>query len=388
MRILHVIPFFTPEMGGSAQVAYQMARHLGERGHDVTVVASDYGIRKSSFAPGPFEVVLLPARLARWGLYVTPALPRWITRNVGRFEIIHMHTVRTFQNAVVSGAVARRRLPYILSAHGTLPIIMERKAAKHVYDRLFGKRLLHGAARLVAVSPLEAAQYVEAGIAPARIAQVPNGLDLREFEDFPAQGTVRRRLNLPEDAELILFLGRLHPIKGVDVLIDAFARMQGDGGDPRLMIAGPDDGALAGLRDQVRDLGLQERVSFAGPLYGAEKLAAYADAGVVVAPGAYEIFGLVPFEALMCGTPVVVSDDCGAGALIRAAQAGATVPYGDCKALAAALREALAGRDGIAEQVARGQAYIRCHIDWQANAETLISLYEAVLQSSPTLRES
>lgn len=375
MRILQVAPFFNAQMGGSPRVVYELSRHLAERGHDVTVVASDYGDPSSRFEGQGFDVTLFPCLWAKMGFYVTPQMPRWLREHSREFDLVHMHEVRTFQNIVTERAIRRYGMPYFLSAHGTLPVIIQRHLAKRVFDRLFGHRILDGAARLIAVSPLEVTQYVESGIKPERIVPVRNGLDLSEFAILPSQGTFRRKLGLPDEARIVLFVGRLHLIKGIGVLVDAFRSTATTDCSVVLVIAGPDGGAQSDLRAQVDALGLQDRVIFAGPLYGAEKLAAYVDAGVVASPGVYEIFGLVAFEALMCGTPVVVSEDCGAGALIREAEAGATVPYGDVEALAAALRAALEDGPEIEDQITRGQAYIRRHLDWRANADALLLLY-------------
>ena len=379
MRILQVIPFFSPHMGGSAQVAYQISRRLGERGHDVTVVASDYATGESQFEEGPFDVVLFPNLVARWGFYVTPGLVPWARDHVSEFDVIHMHTARTFQNAVARHFAVRYGVPYVLSAHGTLPVIVERKLAKRIYDLLAGRSLLASASRLVAVSALEAEQYrLTGGIEEGRIRVIYNGLDLDEFSPLPPRGLLRQRLGITPEARVVLFLGRLHRIKGIDFLVKAFAQLREEVKDVILVIAGPDAGELARLQALVGRMQLAEGVRFAGTLYGQEKLAAYVDADVVASPGAYEIFGLVPFEALMCGTPAVVGEGSGAGQLIREAGAGYIVPPVNVDALAHRLRRALAGGPEVQAQVAAGQAFVRRELDWDAIAGHLEDLYSGV----------
>ncbi|MBN1937682.1 MAG: glycosyltransferase [Anaerolineae bacterium] len=380
MKILQVAPYFNAQMGGSPRIVYQLSKHLADHGHEVTVVASDYGDPASRFENNRFSVILFPLVWAQMGFYVTPQMSKWVRDHACEFDVIHMHEVRTFQNIVVRYAASQNRIPYVISAHGTLPVIIQRKLAKRVFDLLFGQCILDGSARMIAVSPLEVTQYTRVGIGPECILLVPNGLALNEFGNLPQRGTFRQKMQICETAKLVLFVGRLHHIKGIDILIDAVHRLQVNNDGTVLVIVGPDHGALSDLRKQASALGLHNRVIFAGPLYGTAKMAAYVDADVVASPGMYEIFGLVAFEALMCGTPVVVSEDTGAGALIREAQAGATVPYGDRDALTVALQSALDREDGISEQIARGQAYIRHHIDWQANAEILTSLYAEVVK--------
>jgi glycogen(starch) synthase len=123
---------------------------------------------------------------------------------------------------------------------------------------------------------------------------------------------------------------------------------------------------------------LADRVVFTGPRYGPDRLAALADADVVALPSAHEIFGLAAFEALMCGAPVVVADDCGAGRILDEAGAGYLTPYGDVAALAAALLRALTRREEALCQVAAGQAYVRRNLDWAAVIDRLEGLYREV----------
>ncbi|MGA9347871.1 MAG: glycosyltransferase [Anaerolineae bacterium] len=379
MRILQVIEFFTPKMGGSVQVAYQIARHLCRRGHEVTVWSSDFASGDFSFPDMPFRAVLFPSVMSRWGFHVTPTLVGWARRHLKEFDVVHMHNVRTFQNLVVGGFARRYGVPYVLSAHGSLPIIVQRKAAKRAYDLLFGRRLIAGASCLIAVSPVEVEQYAEAGIACERIVLVPNGLDLDEFSRLPPRGTFRRKLGIPDETRVMLFLGRLHWRKGINYLIEAFARLQTRLSHSLLLVAGPDDGELARLQALTERLRLREQVWFIGPLYGEGKLAAYVDADVLASPAVHEIFGLVPFEALMCGTPVVVTDDCGSGQLIGEAQAGYLVSYGDVEALTAALLWALTNREEAMQMVKAGRTFIQQWLDWNVVVIELERLYSELL---------
>lgn len=375
MRILQVIPYFSPRMGGTVQVAYHLTRHLANHGHDLTILASNYKCGEVSLPESNFRKVLIPSILSRWGFYLTPALIAWARENVPEFDVIHLHETRTFQNAIVQYFAVRYGVPYVLSAHGTLPVIVQRKLAKKVYDLIFGRRLLASASRLIAVSPVEVEQYRRAGIEEERIRILYNGLDLEEFSRLPSPGAFRTRMGIADHARVVLFLGRLHKIKGIDHLIEAFARLQNEEERSVLLIAGPDDGELENLQTLARIRGLEDRVQFLGPLYGKDKLTAYVDADVLALPAVYEIFGLVAFEALMCGTPVVVTDDCGSGQIVAEAHAGYTVPYGDVDALEEALRRAFTNREEAMRKVKAGQAYIRERLDWNAIVRSLEGVY-------------
>jgi len=173
---------------------------------------------------------------------------------------------------------------------------------------------------------------------------------------------------------MVLYLGKLTPRKGVDHLLAATARL---GEDAVLVVAGNDMGVQEALERQAEDLALGGKVRFVGLLTGEARLAALADADLLVYPSSDEIFGLVPFEGLLCGTPAVVSDDCGCGQLVAQARAGELVRYGDPASLARAIDRLLAQPDRRRRMVARGRAFIERHFAWPTIAAQTNAVYEA-----------
>ncbi len=375
MRILQVAPFFSPKMGGSPQVVYHISKELCNKGHSVTVIAGDYGLNKSTFPSEGFNTVALRSLISWWGFYVTPSMSCWCQKHIREFDIIHLHEVRTYQNIILHSFAMYYKIPFVLSAHGTLPVIVQRKFGKRLYDLLFGHRILNSTRRLIAVSPVEESQYLALGIDKGRIRMIFNGLDLKEYSYLPIRGEFRSGFGIDEKTKIVLYLGRLHKIKGIDVLIEAFSVLKNNVDNILLLIAGPDDGDLSRLKSIVDIKGLGNQVRFIGPLYNRNKLTAYVDADVLASPGIYEIFGLVPFEALLCGTPVVVTNDCGSGQLINPAHAGYTVPYGDVKKLADTLLHVLENPEEAKQKIMAGQWFIREQLDWEKVTGQLENLY-------------
>lgn len=380
MRILQVTEFFTPATGGSTHVAYELSKHLALRGHNVTVCSSDFGKGDSLFPDAPFEWLCFSSLPSRWKFYITPGLIPWTWEHVADFDVVHMHNLRTFQNAVVGARARQAGVPVVISCHGSLPLLTGHHTVKRAYDQLFGRRLMQSAARLVAVSEVEAEQYLQMGFPGSKISIIPNAIDLQAFERLPEPGVFRQKINIPSDKKLVLSLGRIHPIKGLDHLISAFARLTCSFADARLVIAGPDEGDLSRLRSMAKQEGVEKHTYFPGPLYGEEKLAALADADVVTCPSMYEIFGLVPFEALMCGTPVIVTDDTGSGQLIREAGAGYLVHYGDIDALSQALLRILTDQNQRSCKVKHGQEFIRERLAWDVIVVMLEKLYNELVK--------
>jgi glycosyltransferase involved in cell wall biosynthesis len=200
---------------------------------------------------------------------------------------------------------------------------------------------------------------------------------------LPSRGGFRQRHGLEAGHKVILFLGRIHKTKGIDLLINAFAGIVKDITDARLVVAGPDDGYLNALQNLTAELRLTEKVIFTGPVYGEEKLAAYVDADVYALTSSWEAFGISIFEALACGTPAVVTDRCGVADIIRD-KAGLVVPY-EVAALKDALRQMLAD-DKKRQQYGRdGQALVRGQYGWGAIAERTERMYEGVISKLKTM---
>lgn len=387
MRVLFLVPYFDPAWayGGIPRVAFGLAHALRDRGHSVTVVTTDVVDRNQRARGGESVeegVVIhrlrnLSNRLAYDHQLFLPAEALWVVpTEVERADVVHLHGAWHLLGPVGARACARSGRPLVMTPNGTFPPLERKLGAKKVYDGLFGRRTHAAVRRFTAVSDAEVNQLVRGGVERQRIDLVPNGLDLAEFAALPPAGEGRAALGLG-DGPVVLYLGKLTPRKGVDHLVGAIARCA----DPRvqLVIAGNDMGAEATIRRRVEDLGITGRVRWAGLVTGSLRVALLADADLLVYPSSDEIFGLVPFEALLAGTPCVVSDDCGCGEIVRRAKAGDLVRFGDEGGLARAIDALLADEGRRTLLVERGRRYIREHLSWPAIAARTEATYRRAM---------
>jgi glycosyltransferase involved in cell wall biosynthesis len=214
------------------------------------------------------------------------------------------------------------------------------------------------------------------GVSEDKIEIVPNGIDLAEFENLPQRGEFRKKYGLDDSQKIILYLGRIHQTKGIDLLARAFADLTKELDRAKLVIVGPDDGYLPALKKLIKELKIEEKVIFTGPLYEEEKLKTYIDADVFVNPRADEIFGLVFLEALACGTPVICSRGCGIADVIDG-QAGLAVPYDKDRLSDAILR--MLSDDKMRQQFReKGKLLVRERYNWGKIVEQVEGLYRAV----------
>jgi glycosyltransferase involved in cell wall biosynthesis len=281
----------------------------------------------------------LSNRVAYHLQFFTPVgLRAHLKHTAATFDVAHVHACHNLPGVIAAAQLSRVGVPYVVSPNGTARPIERRVLAKRVFGLTAGRRMLADAARVIAVSPAEGAQLRALGVDESAIAQIPNPIDESEFNRIPDGARFRATLDVGR-CPVLLFLGKLTPRKGVDHLVRAFASL--DRSEAVLIIAGNDMGAGAAIGSLVRSLGLERRVLRPGLLTGTARLDALAAANVVIYPSRDEIFGLVPLEALLCGTPVVVCGDSGCGEVIGATGGGLVVPHGNRQALADAIESIL-----------------------------------------------
>jgi glycosyltransferase involved in cell wall biosynthesis len=367
LRILHVVPYYEQAWayGGIPRLATTMTRALALRGHHVTVCTTDVRderTRASGIAPGAYGVDVrmfpnLSNALAYHLQFFTPVgLRAHLKYTAATFDIAHVHACHNLPGVIAAAELSRAGVPYVVSPNGTARPIERRILAKRVFALTAGRRMLADAARVIGVSRAETAQLRALGVNESAIVQIPNPIDETEFDRIPDGARFRAMLDVGR-RPVLLFLGKLTPRKGVDHLVRAFASLNRP--EAVLIIAGNDMGAGAAVESLVRSLGLERRVLRPGLLTGTLRLDALAAANIVIYPSRDEIFGLVPLEALLCGTPVVVCGDSGCGEVIGATGGGLVVPHGNRQALADAIESILANeglwrhRAAAASDVAR-----------------------------------
>jgi glycosyltransferase involved in cell wall biosynthesis len=355
LQILHVTPYGAEAWayGGIPRVAATLSRELARAGHAVTVCTTDAhtaGTRDrahhspsvSAPAAGSVSVHVFPNLSNRAAYHAQAFLPiglgRFLAGRARSFDVAHLHACRNVPGLIAARHLRRAGVPYVVAPNGTAVRIERRQLIKTAFDAAAGHRLLAGASRVMAVSRAESASLAQLGIAPSLIRLLPNPVDLDEVPRDLPRGPWRQRRHLGADP-LVLFLGKLTPRKRVEDLVRAVAVLGRE--RVRLVVAGNDMGAGGSIRRAASALGLAGRVVFTGLLTGTERFDALADADVVVYPSEHEAFGLVPLEALLAGTPVVVGDDSGCGEIVSAVGGGRLVPTGNPLALANAIADVL-----------------------------------------------
>lgn len=395
LRILHVSPYAPAAWayGGIPRLVGTITRTLADRGHRVTVCTTDAcdSHARLTGPPDP-DAPQDPSRgRADWHVFPNRSnylayrhqgfLPRglrdFLQKRAAEFDVAHLHACRNVPGVMAASALRRAGVPYVLAPNGTAPAIERALAAKRVFDLVAGRRVLAHAAAVLAVSHAEVGALTALGIPTSRIHHVPNPVDLDEFDAPVPRGAFRRAVGIA-DAPLVLFLGKITQRKRVDVLVEAVARLPHRG--VQLVVAGNDMGARREVEAAVTRHGLGARTRFTGLLCGQSRLEALAAADVVVYPSEHEIFGLVPLEALLTGTPVVVTGDSGCGEVVASVDGGPVVPTGDAARLAGAIADILTAPAASRARAAAAASRVRAAYGPASVVPRLEALYRSLCE--------
>ncbi len=404
MISLHTSPLDQPgtgDAGGMNVYVVELARQLATRGVEVDiftratssslapVVDLDDGILVRHVAAGPFEGLTkneLPGQLC---VFAREVLRTEAAHPVGHYDAVHSHYWLSGQ----VGALARDRwgVPLVHSMHTMAKVknaaLADGDRAEPAARVIGEEQVVEASDVLVANTDLEAKQLINLYDAdPGRVEVVHPGVDLDRFRP---QAGVRAGLGLAEDAVVLLFAGRIQPLKAPDVLLRAVAVLLER--DPALrhrlvvpIVGGPSGSglerpsALAGL---AAELGIADVVRFVPPVSQPELARWYAAATLVAVPSYNESFGLVAAEAQACGTPVVAAAVGGLTTVVRDGHSGLLVDTHDPGDWATALGRALVRREELAAGALR-QARL---FSWDETARQTIEIY---LRAQARMRES
>jgi glycosyltransferase involved in cell wall biosynthesis len=367
-----------------------LAQGLARRGHQVTVLTADLGLAQRNGASPPIErsawgyrieengveAIYLPSRAHYRALTWNPGVIGYSRASLQDFDIVHCYGLYDLLGPVVGRYCRRRALPYVIEPMGMYRPIDRSFRLKMLWRQMVGRNFWAHAAKIIATSEMEESELLEDGVPRGKLEVRYNGIDAVSREPLSPTGSFRAKWGIPRDEPLILFLSRLIPRKGADILIDAFVEACPASG--RLVIAGPEGepGYRAELEKRAEGSGARARIIFTGPIYDEEKGAALADATIFALPSRYENFANVAAEAMAAGVPVIISEFCGIRSIVEG-QAGLVIPV-ERAALTEALRKLLSDA-ALYARFQEGCARAAAQLSWDSLTEKMERYYAQVL---------
>lgn len=322
MKILHIVPSYIPayRYGGPIKAVHGLCASLVKQGADVSVFTTNIGQDRDLNVPlnkpidmDGVKVYYYPVTFPRFYCY-SGQLGRAVKERIPEFDIVHIHSVYLYPTAIACRWCRRYKKPYILNPFGALdPSMIKLRSSfkKLLYIRLVESRAINSAKAIHVASRYEKGNYEMLGFKTPAIV-IPRGVDLSEYEDRVKYQDLRRKYPELSGKKIILFLGRIHPKKGLDLLAAAFKKIVNARDDTFLVIAGSgDERYVSKIKNLFRKNGLSGRVLFTGMLLNSDKLAAFSGSDLFVLPSYGENFGIAVLEAMACALPVVVTNRVG-----------------------------------------------------------------------------
>ncbi len=383
MQILHTIPSIDPSYGGPVAVVEGLCLSLQKRGIHPEILTSSSGDLSMDKKNGRrFQDIPLHWSHPWLGrFYWDPFLGMKIKSMLSGVDLVHIHGMFNGISQCVARGARRWGIPYIIEPFGTLsPYCLAKSRWKKKMSLSMVER-----ENITNASALQFTSQAEWDRASLNF-EIPhgfiagNGLDWREFGQLPEKGMFRKKWNIDSKRMVFLFVGRLQPIKGLELFLPAYLKwIKTVRERPLLILIGPNENhyqsLLEKLIEQDQD---KETILFLGAMYGAERLEAFVDANVVVLPSFHENFGISAVEAMACGKPVLVSSGVDLAAVVRKYKMGeVTAPERSDMVLALQrLYERCLDWEGMG---CRGRRWVREHCDWEKITEIVFQKYQEIL---------
>ncbi len=381
LNVLHVVPSMSPSWGGPAIVASELTSELVRRGVICEIVTAHGHRVGTGQVPTPGVPITsfateLPARF--WTGY-SREMTRFMRARTGSFDLIHVHEIWHYPAFAAFYAARRHKLPYVVTIHGELSDwgLRQKALKKRLYRLCELDRRLNEAGSLHAITSTEKEQILKLGYkAPVLIA--PNGINPSIFEALPSPARFLQRFPALKGKRVVLFLGRLHLKKGLDILARSFSMIARQFEDAILLVAGPDKfGTRENMESILRSNGLLGRAVFTGLLTGEDKLAAMNYADLFVLPSHSDVLGIAVMEAMAARLPVIITSGCEFPEVSE--RAAGLVVEADDASVAVAISRLLADENLRKRMGQQGNKLVNERYTWQATADTIVGLYTGLV---------
>ncbi|MBF2058385.1 MAG: glycosyltransferase [Cyanobacterium sp. T60_A2020_053] len=392
MKILMVVPYLCPYYGGISKIVQELTEALGKRNLAVDLITTDANF--FSYLP-QFEVDYnsydwidrdnYRLRYFRsWCLQDTifsARLCHWLYNHVHEYDLVHTHSIFAPLITVTGWICRGKKVPYIITPHGMLEpwALNHKKWKKKLYYNCCEKSNLSHSLAIQGTSKDET-KNIESLSLDTQVFFVHNGIHPSYFQHSITKEDWLAHFPHLKDKKLILFLARIDPKKGLDLLAKAFAQISQKFSDVHVIIAGPESqGFLPNAKKFFRDANCLNRVTFTGMLTGELKAGALESADIFVSPSYSEGFSISVLEAMGAGLPTVITTGCN---FAEAGEVGgALVVNIDADEVARALDWCLSYPDKARALGNQGKEFIFNNYTWTKVAEKLILVYKNLLDN-------
>lgn len=372
MNILQITNSFYPVVGGQEKVVLEISKELVLKGHDVTVLTTDYMCENKLPVCdniNGIKIIRLKNKYWLYGYGYSPEAIDWLKKNYRKFDIVHCHGYNRHLPEFALKILDKKK-PTIFSPHGFVHT-KKNNFAKVLHDLTIGK-FLRKANICTALTKLDFDEYYKLGVKKENIVEIPNGVDFKEFKKPKDKDihNLKKKYNL--DNKILLYVGRIHESKGLQYVIESIKDLE-----CKLLIVGPDGGYKKVLQEKISKLKMENRVIFAGKVSDKELIISYFASDIFVLFSEWEGFGIVVIEAMATGLPVISSDRGALPFLVKNNFNGEVVKFKDVKELRIAISKLLKNKNKIINLGKNAKSFSR-DFSW----ENIVKRYEIIYKNS------
>jgi glycosyltransferase involved in cell wall biosynthesis len=393
MKILIVVPAIGNVYGGPSKSVVELAEAIGSLGVSVDIVTTNANGSKSLDVPLHTWITEKYYRIQYfpyWDLLdykFTWSLTKWLFQHVCDYQLVHTNAIFSYPVLPTYWACQFHRIPYIVTPRGMLePWALAYKSwKKNFYFACFEKPALQNASAIQMLATTEA-ERIQTLALNTPLVIVPNGIHGQDFKFLFSPEIFYQQFSVPKHKKFIIFLGRIDPKKGLDLLATAFAKVHKLFPQTHLIVAGQDNiGFLPTVKRYFRETGCIDAVTFTGMLTGSMKYAALAAASVYVAPSYSEGFSMSVLEGMAAGLPCVITTGCNFPEAAK--NKAAHVVDTNSDAIADSLIHCLTHPEQARIMGDRARQLIFEQYIWERIAAKLITVYTAIIsgQSIPAI---
>jgi glycosyltransferase involved in cell wall biosynthesis len=298
--------------GGGTATRTMSVMHAVQDDFDVdcNVLATSQGLSNELINKNKnSSVVLLPCLNDRF--YIPYFSFSQMKKLINKVDMIHLMSHWTVINIIVYFFARRYGKPYTFCPAGTLKVFGRSSIIKRMYNYIIGDRIIKNASKCIAITELEKRDFEEFDVDDSKIIVIPNGISIHDFFPNSAAADSFNKKFMLEGVHYALFMGRLNEIKGPDLLLKAFSRLATEFEKLHIVFAGPDEGLKRSLMTETHKHSLENRVHIIDYIGGSDKVGAYTGSALLIVPSRREAMSIVALEAGACGTPVLLTSECG-----------------------------------------------------------------------------
>jgi len=381
MKILHITPSLSDAWGGPTRVIKGLTESLHKKGVKSTILTTTgHRVGFGSYSDLQSDIRTFPTQPLSllWTGY-SRNLKKALSEEIRSHDVVHIHELWHFPHFAAYLSAQRENKPYCISIHGHLSpwALNHKNIRKRIYMNLFQNKTIESASVLHAVTQEEINHIEDLGITN-ETRLIPNGLSTStHYESVSASDFINAYPRL-RGKPILLFLGRIHPVKGLDLLSEAFTEIVQTNPNVHLVIAGPDEnGYKKRITDILKRNQTLKNCIFTGMLSDLDKTSALKASNILVLPSYSEVMGISTLEGMEAGLPVVITEGCQFPEIGKAG-AGLVVPH-----KAEDLRNAilyLLDNPNTAQQMGKiGKQLISERYNWDNISDLYIQLYTDII---------